>query len=91
MQENPCKWEEEAFRLAVEAWVEASELVQSYMVTKPLNPNTAMTPRSKEYIQQMRMAFDREQEARKRYIEANQVYLDCIKRHGLGKPFEDSS
>lgn len=91
MRENPCKWEQEAFRLAVQDWLEASELVKSFMVTKPLNPNTALTPRSKEYIEQMRRAFNQEQEARKRFIEANEVYLDCVKRHGLEKPFEDSS
>lgn len=91
MEENPCRWEEEAFRLAVQKWLEASELIQSFMVTKPLNPNTALTPRSKEYIEQMKEAFEQEQRARRRYIEANQAYLECIKRHGLQKPFEEDS
>jgi hypothetical protein len=79
MDDNPCQYEKETALRAAEEWERASEAARRFVITKPLNPEEPLTPKSPEYLDEMRIAFDQEAEARRRYMDAMSAWHECEK------------
>jgi len=75
--ENPCKKEFEELRLATLEWSRAADRCKEYAVIEELSLDTDLIPKSQEYFDQMRVDYDKEEEARKIYFQKVQAALDC--------------
>jgi hypothetical protein len=86
MTEDPCREQKEAYQRAMQAWLKASEEARKWIGTKPLDPSR-LTPSPPKYVHKMLAAYEREEEARDRYLEANYALYMCMKQHSqLGDP-----
>ena len=79
--ENPCKKEFEELRLATSEWSRAAAECKEYAVIEELSADTDLLPKSQAYFDQMRVAYDKEEETRKIYFQKVQAALDCQSRH----------
>ena len=79
--DNPCQREKERALKAGGEWELATEAARRYVITKPLDPELDLAPKSPEYLEEMQKAFEREAAARKAYIEAMTAWHDCEKVH----------
>lgn len=77
MSETRCKEERELALEAAKAWEEASEKARKYIVTRPLDPDSGLQPKSPEYLEEMTKAYQKEAEAREKYIQAMNAWHDC--------------
>jgi hypothetical protein len=83
VNEDPCYSQSEALRDAIHAWIEASESTREFFVTQPWSIDRARDTFSPDYFRAMQRAYEREAQARDRYIAANRALYDCKDRHGL--------
>jgi hypothetical protein len=79
--ENPCKKEFEELRLATLEWSRAADECKEYAFIEELSVDTALLPKSQAYFDQMRAAYNKEEEARRIYFQKVQAALDCQSRH----------
>ena len=77
MAENPCKEERERALQASKDWEQASEIARRFLVTKPLDVESGLQPKSPEYLDALAEAYQKEAAARKRYIDAMNAWHAC--------------
>ena len=77
MSKNPCKEEKERALQASKDWEQASEVARRFLVTKPLDAESGLQPKSPEYLDALADAYQKEAEARKRYIDAMNAWHAC--------------
>ena len=82
MTEDPCRSEKETYQRAMEEWLKASEAARKWIGTKPLDPDR-LAPNPPKYVREMLAAYEKEEQARDRYLEANYALYMCMKQHGL--------
>ena len=83
MNDEPCQKEVSELQDAIKAWVQASEATRRFMVTLPLDSSKEPDTFPPGYFYEMQEAYEREREARGRYIIANKTLYDCKELHGL--------
>lgn len=83
MKAEPCKQAADELREAINEWVEASEATRDFMVTNPWDFADEQDTLPPEYFGRMQQAFEREKDARSRYVKANNDLLECMHKHGL--------
>jgi hypothetical protein len=77
MSENPCKEVREKALQASKDWEQASEVARRFIVTKPLDAESGLQPKSPEYLEDLANAYQKEAAARKRYIDAMNAWHAC--------------
>lgn len=77
MSENPCKEEREKALQASKDWEQASGVARRFIVTKPLDAESGLQPKSPEYLDALAKAYQKEAAARTRYIEAMNAWHAC--------------
>jgi hypothetical protein len=79
MQEHPCKQLLDEYLEAMNEWVDSTNVLQSYVSTKPLAPgeDVPMLP-----LEEYRAASARAEAAFKDYKEKMELYFDCAKKFG---------
>jgi hypothetical protein len=77
MSENPCKEERERALQASKEWEQASEVARRFIVTKPLDAESGLQPKSPEYLEDLANAYQKEAAARRRYIDAMNAWHTC--------------
>lgn len=77
MSENPCKEERERALQAAKDWEQASDVARRFIVTKPLDAESGLQPKSPEYLEALSNAYQKEASARKRYIDAMNAWHAC--------------
>jgi len=77
MSENPCKEERERALQASKDWEQASEIARRFLVTKPLDAESGLQPKSPEYLDALAEAYQKEAAARTRYIDAMNAWHAC--------------
>jgi hypothetical protein len=82
MSEDPCAAEREAYFRALQEWQAASETARKWVGTKPLDPNR-VSAKPPQFIEDMRKAYDREEQALEAYLAANNALYDCQDKNNL--------
>lgn len=82
IENDPCQPQIEELRRAIEEWVRASEATLHFQVSSPWKVDDDTDTFTPEYFRAMKKAYDRELEARERYIQANLALYDCKEQHG---------
>jgi hypothetical protein len=77
MSKNPCKEEKERALQASKDWEKASEDARRFLVTKPLDAESSLQPKSPEYLDALAEAYQKEAAARNRYIDAMNTWHAC--------------
>ena len=77
MIESPCKEEREIALQAAKDWEQTSEEARRFIVTKPLDAESGLQPKSPEYLDALAEAYQKEATARKRYIDAMNAWHAC--------------
>jgi hypothetical protein len=75
---DPCEKEHREYTEAREEWVDASNVMQSFAATSPLEPGQDVEALP---IEEFRQAAKREEAAHEDYIRKMEAYYDCRKRH----------
>jgi hypothetical protein len=80
---KPCKKAADELRQAIKEWVRASEATRDYMIKIPWDITDEQDTVPPGYFEEMKAAFEKERQARAKYIKANIALLDCMRRHDL--------
>ena len=83
MSTEPCKKVADELREAINEWVRASEATRDFMIKIPWDMADEQDTIPPGYFDEMKEAFDREKQARAKYIKANIALLDCMQRNEL--------
>ncbi|NIS80483.1 MAG: hypothetical protein GTO14_09835 [Anaerolineales bacterium] len=83
MSTAPCRKEVDELREAINAWVQASEATRRFTITGSWKIDKDHDTFPPGYFREMQEAFERERQARERYIRANIGLFDCMQRHKL--------
>ena len=83
MSTEPCKKAADELREAINEWVRASEATRDFIVKIPWDLADEQDTIPPGYFGEMQKAFEREKQAREKYIDANIALLDCMRRHDL--------
>jgi len=79
MQDHPCKQLLEEYLDALNEWVDSTNVLQSYVSTKPLvlGEDIPMLP-----LEDYRAASARAEAAFEDYKEKMELYFNCVKEYG---------
>lgn len=77
MEKDPCAEERKRAIEAAEVWEQATEETRRFMVTRPLDTEAVVEPRPPSYFEEMNLAFENEELARKKYVLAMSALAEC--------------
>ena len=83
MDINPCQKERDELRKAGDEWQKASDATMHYVITEPLDVSKTVPPTTRH--EELKKAYDLEEEARKIYFERVQALADCHRKHKEGR------
>ena len=81
MTDDPCEQLLKDFRAATIEWSQAAGVAQAFVVVEPISDTTDLVPKSEQYFEQMRQAFDKVDAAQKKYMQAYHAYSECQQRN----------
>ena len=76
---DPCDKVRQEFFDAMNAWIDASNVLQSFAATRPLEPG--QEPVQLPPLDEFREAFEREKRSQELYRQKMEEYFDCLERH----------
>ncbi len=80
--ENPCYPIKRRALDAARKWDQVTDAIRKYMVTQPLLSAKEIKPRPPEYFEEMRKAFEAEEQARQAYMQAMRDWYKCEQKSG---------
>lgn len=80
--ESPCYPKKQRALETAREWDRATEASRRFMVTRPLLSAKEIQPRPPEYFEEMRKAFDAEEQARQKYMQAMRDWYECEQESG---------
>lgn len=83
MNQDPCNQESDRLRNAIHEWIQASEATRRFIIDHTWAVDEDQDTFSPDYFRAMQKSFDKERDARERYIQANRELYDCKEEHDL--------
>lgn len=81
MNQKPCQKEYTEWVKAMKEWNDAANACKAFISMEPIDPHKDLIPLSEEETERLIQAYDRQEKAHKKFLEANDAYLKCKREH----------